>query len=166
MPDIQTKFFFRVIPPGSVLTDQAYPAAAMAAFVADYNDFAASLGYPPPFPDGVLQSVQMGSDFRFDFDPLMIDDGVKTGTDANGMPIMSSDPRGWHLNARMTPLPGGDAIVETFSTAILAYFASLPTYTNTAPTVPSSGVGGQVWHTTPRGTILISPAPVNQRRFP
>lgn len=137
------------------MSDWQFRAASEVAFAADLNALCSAFGYAPLSDDGAtVNSCTFEDMLRFDFDKLTL-------------------ASGWHVNARATIMPDVDktaaqAALDLLAGQIGGFFGTLPTMTNVTPTAPADGswtpVGGQVWHTTPGGTILIDPAPTNPQR--
>jgi hypothetical protein len=135
--------------------DWQFRAASAAAFAADLNALCGAFGYQPLSSDGqTVASCTFQDLLRFDFDTMTL-------------------PSGWHVNARATVLPHVDetkasAALTLLDQQIRGFFAGLPTMTNAAPAAPADGswtpVGGQTYHTTSAGTVLIDPAPLFPQR--
>ncbi len=134
------------------------------------------------------------SDFASDLNAMIVANGGASLTllDANGALVscllppgiirMDFDtltlPSGFHVNARLTPLPKANATASAaamafWSGAISSWFGqggsqpvcpTLTSYTNsTLGTSDPLQVGGQVWKSTGK-TLLISPAPSVPKR--
>jgi len=121
-------------------------------FIQDLNNFCLVIGYEPMFPDNVITSCTLRQFIRFDFDVFEI------GSFTN--PVM-------HINVRGTLLPHTDQLIaqetlEQINAQIVGFFATLPTITNPDP-ADFPGQGGQVWHSTADGTVLIDTVNVPKR---